>query len=160
LEKLEEAEIIKASTTTDKRIVDNASTPHDKTSPQRAKVALLGVIGGLALGFAAAFMTHLLQQRLDTVDAIRDIATVPTYGTVPEASPTSERFAVSDVWSSTLADLGEAFPALGVSVPLTPGTPGQGRLLAVTSSQPGEGKSTVSAIRAVALSRNDKRVLF
>lgn len=161
LEKLEEAEIVKASTTTDKRIVDDANVPHEKTKPKRFQLLLFGVTGGLLFGIFAAFVAHVLQQRLDTVDAIRDIAAIPTYGTVPEvAQKAADRLAVADVWTTSQSSLGEAFRALGVSVTLTPGVGTQGRLLAVTSSQPGEGKSTISANLAVALSRNDKRVLL
>jgi len=161
LEKLEEAEIVKASTTTDKRIVDNASMPHKETKPQRKRLLIMGVGAGLLFGILMAFVVHTLQQRLDTVDSIRDIAVVPTYGTVPEVSqPDVDRLSVEDVWGAPQSSLSEAFRALGVSVALTPGVPGHGRLLAVTSSQPGEGKSTISANLAVALSRNDKRVLI
>lgn len=161
LEKLEEAEIVRASTTTDKRIIDDANLPHDKTSPRRLRALVTGMLGGLLLGVAMAFVSHALQQRLDTVDSIRDITNIPTYGTIPEVSSKGvERLSVKDVWDSPQSSLGEAFRALGVSVSLMPGNPGQGRLLAVTSSQPGEGKSTVSANLAVALSRTEKRVLL
>ncbi len=163
LEKHEEAEIMKASTTTDKRIVDAASLPHRKTSPKRGKLLAFGAFGGLLLGIGAAFTAHLLQSRLDTVEAVREVAPFPTYGTVPlipGADQDEHRLSVTEVWAKPNDPAPEAFRALGVSVSLLPTDSDHGRLIMVTSSQPGEGKSTIASNLAVALSRTGKRVLI
>src|SRR5690606_38067538 len=53
----------------------------------------------------------------------------------------------------------EAFRALAVNVTLSPAAPGRGRIVQVTSSQPGEGKSTVISNLAVGLGKAGASVL-
>src|SRR5690606_25472310 len=69
LEKFQEAEILEASTTIDKRIVDAANLPHRKTTPKRGQLVLTGSLGGMMLAFAAVYLAHLLQRRLQTIEA-------------------------------------------------------------------------------------------
>ena len=163
LEKLEEAEIVKASTTTDKRVVDAANVPYDHASPRRGALLALGGLGGLALALASAVFARLLQRRMDTVEAVREMVRYPTYGTVPEA-PADGRpqrwLTVADLWKNEHDPIAEAFQALAVSVTLAPSEADRGKLIMLTSSQPGEGKSTVSANLAEALGRTGKRVLL
>ena len=168
LEKFQEAEIMEASTTTDKRIVDAAALPHRKTSPSRGQLAITGTIGGLMFAFASVYLAHLLQRRLETVEAVKGAVPYPVYGTIPaiggagrkgrKASPA--RIAPSTVWEDNHGSIAEAFRALAVSVSLAPAVPGRGRIIQLTSSQPGEGKSTVIANLAVALAKTGARVLL
>ena len=163
LEKHEEAQIVRASTTTDKRIVDTASLPHRKTSPRRGMLALLGVLGGLLLALGVAFAAHVLQRKLDTVEAVREEAPFPTYGTVPfidERGVQAEQLTPEDVWAKPHESAPEALRALAVSASLLPADTDGGRVIMITSSQPREGKSTIASGLAVAMGRMGKRVLL
>ena len=163
LEKHEEAEIMKASTTTDKRVVDAASLPHKKTYPRRTIMVGFGAAAGLLLGLAAAVIGHHLQRRLETIEAVREVAAFPTYGTVPLVEGTGDdehRYGVDEIWQNPHEPAPEAFRALGVSISLLPTHSDLGRLIMVTSSQPKEGKSTVASNLSVALARSGKRVLI
>ena len=149
LEKHKETEILQASTTTDKRIIDAASLPHKKRSPKRAKIILFGSIAGLLLGVAAAFAAHMLQRRIDTVEAIKELVQVPVYGTIPELAAASDtrqgRLSVARCGETPHEPTPGAFRALGVSVSLLPGERTGARIISITSSQPGR-KSTVASI--------------
>ncbi|MCA9653409.1 MAG: AAA family ATPase [Myxococcales bacterium] len=171
LEKFQEAEILEASTTTDKRIVDPAGLPHRPTSPARTILVLTGSLGGLIVAFLAVYLAHLLQRRLTTVEAVKEEVPYPMYGTVPavgsakatggrraRAAP-NQRLSLDAVWAETHGPPAEAFRALAVSVSLIPAVPGRGRLVQVTSSQPGEGKSTVISNLAISLAKAGARVL-
>ncbi|MDH5670732.1 MAG: P-loop NTPase [Myxococcales bacterium] len=162
LEKHEEAQIMKASTTTDKRIVDAASLPHKKSSPRRLRLLAFGVFGGLIFAIGCAFAAHLLQRKLETVEAVREAVPFPPYGSVPlvpDPPEGAERLMVKHLWEKPHEPAPEAFRALGVSVSLLPASGERGRVVMITSSQPGEGKSTVSANLGMALARSGKRTL-
>lgn len=171
LEKYQEAEILEASTTTDKRIVDPASLPHAASSPARIILVLSGSMGALVLALLSVYLGHLLQRRLTTVDAIRRALPFAVYGTVPALEATKgqggrrsrpapdARVTPREVWQQTHGAPAEAFRALAVSVSLLPAIPGRARLVQVTSSQPGEGKSTVLSNLAVSLAKAGARVL-
>jgi tyrosine-protein kinase Etk/Wzc len=171
LEKHQEARILEASTTTDKRIVDAADLPWRKTSPARGKLVLSGLLGGLMAAFGAVYLAHLLQRRLETVEAVKNALGFPVYGTVPVAvggngkkkskkKPAHDkRLSPAAVWDDSHGPMAEAFRAMAVNVSLMPAGPGRGRIVQVTSSQPAEGKSTIISNLAVALSKAGASVL-
>lgn len=171
LEKYQEAQILEASTTTDKRIVDAASLPHRKTTPARGKLLLTGTLGGMMLAFAAVYLAHLLQRRLETVESVKEAVPFAVYGTIPTTGKNGQsgakkkqggdrRLSPAAVWGEVNGPVAEAFRALAVNVTLTPAAPGRGRIVQVTSSQPAEGKSTVVSNLAVALSKAGANVLI
>lgn len=174
LEKFQEAEILEASTTIDKRIVDAANLPHRKTTPKRVQLVLTGALGGLALAFAAVYLAHLLQRRLQTIEAVKEGIPYPVYGTVPAVdrkaaaakkarknkADEERRLNPAAIWAESHSSPAEAFRAMAVNVSLAPGVEGRGRIISVTSAQPGEGKSTTASNLAVALSSSGARVLL
>jgi capsular exopolysaccharide synthesis family protein len=162
LEKHQESEILGASTTTDKRIVEAAALPHRKASPRRGKLFLGGALAGLFAAMGAVWLFHALQRRVDTVKDLKTLAPYAVYGTVPavDGATKGERLTPTNVWSDAHGGPAEAFRALAASVSLMPAVAGRGRIVQVTSSQPGEGKSTVIANLAVALSKAGARVLL
>lgn len=168
LEKYQEAEILEASTTTDKRVVDVAGLPHRMATPPRAKLGVGGALGGVAFAFIAVWLGRILQRKLPTVQAITSEVNLPVYGTVPamtqakqvRGGDTGGRLSPSEIWKDAHAVGPEAFRALAVSVSLAPAVAGRARIVQITSSQPGEGKSTVIANLAVALAKSGAKVLI
>ena len=166
LEKLQESEIMKAATTTDKRIVDAAAVPHRPSAPRRGRIVLLGIAGGLALGLALVYASRYLRQRIDTVEAVRELVPYSVYATIPKiigaetGYDADDRVGVADVWQSPHDPAPEAFRTLRVNVSFVPARGGRGRILQITSSQPGEGKSTVMSNLAVSLTKSGARVLI
>ncbi len=161
LERHREAEIVEASTTIDKRIVDAASLPHRATAPKRGRLVATGLASTILAAFASVWLAHVLQRRLHTVEAIRREMPVAVYGSVPLLAAARNgrvRLDLDVVWGDAHGPSAEAFRALCVSVALTPGT-ARGRVIQVTSSQPGEGKSTVISNLAVSLRRTGASVL-
>lgn len=173
LEKHQEARILEASTTVDKRIVDAADLPWKKASPARGKLVLSGLLGGLMAAFAAVYLAHLLQRRLETVEAVKTALPFPVYGTVPVSADMGgkkktskgkkpshdKRLNPAAVWNDSHGPMAEAFRAIAVNVSLMPTAQDRGRIVQVTSSQPSEGKSTIISNLAVALSKAGASVL-
>lgn len=162
LEKHNEAEILKASTTSDKRVVDAASVPQRATSPRRGRLLAVGVAAGLLLAFVAVWLARTMQRTLAAVAAITSRIGWSVYGTIPALvpAPTGEAAALAAIWQRGPNAAAEAIRALAVSVSLAPVPGARGRIVQLTSSRSGEGKSTLSASLAVALARTGARVLL
>jgi len=170
LEKYQEVQILEASTTIDKRIVDAAALPHHKTSPQRTKLVVTGLFGALAFVLVVVHVARLLQRRLQTIAAIKEVFPYPVYGTVPvigakaskrRSKPSVEpNLAHATVWGDSIGSSAESFRALAVNISLVPLVAGRGRVVQITSSQPSEGKSTVASNTAIALASSSARVLL
>lgn len=171
LEKKHEAEIVKASTTTDKRVIDNASFPHRPAGPRRSKIVLMGLFGGLLAGILGAFQLRFFQRRVDSVERIQEMLEYPVYGSIPALETGQElsqkvkgvdrRVHVhpDSLWKDQHAPVTEAFRSLCVNVGMIPKTPGRARVVQITSSETREGKSTVLSNLAVALRRSGASVL-
>lgn len=162
LERHREAEIVEASTTIDKRVVDPASLPHRMATPNRGRLVATGIATALFAACAGVWLANAMQRRLRTVEAIKREFPVAVYGSVPQVGAMKtdrSRLALDLVWSDSHGASAEAFRALCVSVTLAPKAPGRGRIVQITSSQPGEGKSTVISNLAVALRKSGAKVL-
>ncbi|MEM7153456.1 MAG: GNVR domain-containing protein [Myxococcota bacterium] len=163
LEKSQDAEILQASSTTDKRVVDRASLPHRQATPNRLKLVGGAGLGGLLLAMIAVSLRQLLRRRVGTADEVQRLSGLATYGTVPKirrGRGQPPRLRPTELWDDATHPAAEAFRALCVSVSLSPGQAERGRVVQVSSSQAGEGKSTVAANLAHALAATGRRVLL
>ena len=166
LERHREAEILEASTTIDKRIVESANVPHDMASPRRVRIWASGIAAAVMAALAAAWLSYTLRRRLSSVDDVASEFDFGVYGVVPKLGESSKqarrdnaRLPHETIWSDNHSPAAEAFRALCVSVTLTPSENGLGRVIALSSSQQGEGKSTVVSNLAVSLARSGSSVL-
>lgn len=162
LERAQEAEILEASTTTDKRTVDHAALPHRRATPNRVKLLVTGAVFAVLLAFASVYLARVFQRHIPTVEAAKELVPYPTYGSIPLATgrTSAPRLSLEQVWKAGAVPICDAYAALCASVSLIPmREQGRGRIILVTSSCAGEGKSTIAANLAVGLGRSGSRVL-
>lgn len=161
LEKANEAEILKASTSVDKRVVDAASYPHRKTTPPRSRTIALGLAAGLLAALAAVYLARTLQRTLGSIESITREVRWPLYGMIPAlVPPPGEGGALQATWLRGPTATAEGTRALAVNISMAPAPAGRGRIVHLTSSRSGEGKSTTCANLAAALARTGSRVLL
>lgn len=127
-------------------IVDRAAVPTAPSHPQFLKVIVIALFGGLLVGFAAAYLIEMLDDRLRSPDDVEKSLGLPILGVVP----------ASDFPEGLLSDLGnprspvaEAYRSLATSLQFST-EHGLPRSLVVTSGGPSEGKSST----AIALARH------
>lgn len=141
-----------------------AEVPQAAASPDVLLTLALSLLGGLAAGAAAGFLRAALDTRIRDAGVLAEVtdrAVVGTIGLIPgrgrrpvivESDPHSTH---AESYRQLRTNL--EFVALAAE---TGRAAGRGTVLLVTSSRPGEGKSTVAANLAAALAETSASVLL
>lgn len=150
-QKRREAGVSAALAASEVGVVNLADTPQEPIRPVPAKNLKLAAIVGLLLGIGLAFMREYLDTTITTAEEVGSFSPVPILAAIPAIGSRE-----SDQQRSVL---GEAFGSLRTSV-LFDVTGPPPRSLLVTSTQPQEGKTTVSVNLAISLAKLGRRVLL
>lgn len=163
LQKQQEARIAQASTLSNVQIVDPAVTPKEPIKPNKKKNLALGLILGLMLGVGLAFLLDYMDQTIKTSDDVKEKLGLNVFGIIPripfadEDARMPRKRLVTTLHSH--APVVEAFRALRTNLNFLIAKE-KHKVIMVTSSLPGEGKSTISGNLAVVLSQTGAKVLL
>jgi capsular exopolysaccharide synthesis family protein len=141
-------------------VMETAQPAGAPTSPKRARVLGLGLIGGLMLGFGLALLRDLLDHRLRSADEVVALLGLPLLGVVPHVGGKVTRSVTGQmVASHPRSELAESFRTLRTAIYF--GLPeGQARTILVASPSPQDGKSIVASNLAIAMAQADQSVLL
>ncbi|WP_368029609.1 GumC family protein [Arcobacter sp. s6] len=147
LEKRAETAILKSSTISNGRILDQALNFNKPIKPKRILIVLVGMILGIIVGLAYAFLREFLNHTIKNTEEIEKYSSMPIYGVVPlnKNKKTSNIFL-------------EAFRSIRTNLQFLPQNE-KSRVISITSSVSGEGKTTVTAKLAEIIGQSDKRVI-
>jgi capsular exopolysaccharide synthesis family protein len=136
-------------------IVDMAELPQKPSSPRILLNMILALLAGLGIGIAAAFALEQIDEGIADPADVEENLNVPLLGTVPRIPDGHPLEALRDRKSA----LAEAYLSLQTNLSFTTdhGVP---RTLAITSTSPGEGKTTTSYALAHSLARAKRRILL
>ena len=148
--------IAEAMTMSDVRIVAPAKLPEKHASPQAILNLLLGLILGVAFGTVSAFILEYVDDSIKEAADAREIWDLPQLGLVPRYK-TKSGAALSAL--SPTDPLAESHRTIRNSIHFA-SLDKPAKILAVTSSIPGEGKSTLVANLAISMAKEGKRVLI
>jgi capsular exopolysaccharide synthesis family protein len=152
LQKREEASINLAVTVANTKIIDYAITDIYPVSPQRSKIVLIALFLGMVIPFSILFIIFKLDNKIYTAADVENIAdNIPILVELPSLKEDKD---------SQMQNL-EAFRTLAHNTNfITPYTDDKkGKVIFVTSSIKGEGKTFVSYNLATAYSHLDKKVI-
>jgi len=139
------------------RIVDAAAVPGSPVRPNRPSDIAMGLFLGLALGVMAAFFLEYLDNSIKTPEEVRLHLGVPLLGVIPEHGQDSGSPVLSN--SHQQGPFMEGYRVLRMA--LSYSWPGQdSRVLVLTSTAPGEGKTLTSVNLALTLATMDGQVLL
>lgn len=136
-------------------LVQPATTSGTPVSPNPVRNLALGVVLGLLLGLGLAVLRHLLDTTVRTSDDVEEITEVPIIGAV-HFDPRAKKEPLI-VESDPTSPRSEAFRALRTNLMFVDAA-NHPRTIALTSSIPGEGKSTTIANLALTLAQSGSRV--
>jgi len=164
LARLREAAVDAGLDSADISVVDLASLPIQASSTSPITMGELGFVFGLFGGLALALLLERMDTRMRDSRQIQELLGVPAIAIVPQTSwkgkgvepdPASGPEILWDARSS----FAEAMRVFRTSIQLSSTSRGS-RVIAVTSCQPGEGKSTLSMNLAAALAQGGKKVIL
>ncbi|WP_250237494.1 tyrosine-protein kinase domain-containing protein [Bifidobacterium longum] len=141
-------------------VVQKAQTPTGQSSPNIPLYLAMGLILGIIVGIGVALLKDILNTKVDSTDDVRELTHASSLGTVPQAAILDDSRPV--VAAQPAGSEAEEFRRIrtNLSFLTTTATQGHGRLLVITSTDPSEGKTTVSCNVAVALAEEGKSVLL
>ncbi|MBZ5640776.1 MAG: polysaccharide biosynthesis tyrosine autokinase [Acidobacteriia bacterium] len=153
------------------RVVDRAEPPRSPVRPKKLLNLVLSVVFGLGLGVGMAFLLDHLDNTVKTEQDLQRTASLPALGYVPLFQPLrvvadgGEKSAHAppavDLEShrDPRSAFAEAFKNLRTSL-LLASADRPPRTIVITSSEPGDGKSTVALNLAIVLTQLGRRVLI
>lgn len=137
-------------------VVTPANTPRFASSPNTRLNVATGLVAGLLLGVLLALVREALDTRLRDVRQLRTLTDAPLLGQLPVEAASADGLVVNDQPQGAQAEL---YRQLRTNVQFLQ-VGGRPLSLVVTSSVPGEGKSTVALNLALAMAEVSDRVLL
>lgn len=162
------------------RVVQTAEVPIAPVKPNKPLNIGLSVLIGLALGIGLAFFIEYLNNTINTAEDVERITHLPPLGAIPSLQSLTKRRALSygygarkstalalsngnnshELVSShdSLSAYSESYRALRTSLLLSSAEHAP-RTMLITSSHPGEGKTTIAVNTAISLAQTGARVI-
>ncbi len=137
-------------------IIDRAEVPGGRFKPSLVTNLALGLLLGGMLGVLAAFLLEFLDDTLKTPSDIEQKLRLPVLGVVPKLGP---KESVAAAAANPQSSFSESYRSVRTALQFATdhGVP---RTLLISSSGPGEGKSTTAQVLAHNLTQLGKRVLL
>lgn len=135
-------------------IVDPAQAPKVPSSPKLLINLAIAILAGFGIGAALAFGLEQIDEGIaDPAEARRELG-LPLLGSIPKTGE-----APRDILLNRKSELVDAYLTVQTNLAFSTehGVP---RSFSVTSTRPGEGKSTTCLALATTLARGDKRVIL
>ncbi len=141
--------------------LDESGVPKDPVNPyDPVRPVLIGGAVGLAIWLVYALMLSLTRTAIHNEEQLRQLLNQPCLGNIPVTQVVGRDMVCPLIHKDRgKFGFGEAIRLLRIRVEKEMAKSDK-HVLIVSSSIPGEGKTTVSVNLAIALARNDKRVLL
>jgi capsular exopolysaccharide synthesis family protein len=160
--RLREAAVDAGLDAADISVVDLASLPVQPSSMSAKRLGIIGLLFGALGGLTLALLLEKMDTRLRDAHEIQEILGLPSLAMIPQShwknkSNDLEWVAGPELLRDPRSPFSESFRALRTSMRLST-TSRESKLIAVTSCQPAEGKSTVAINMAAVLAQSGKKV--
>ena len=160
--RLREAAVDAGLDAADISVVDLASLPVQPSSMGPKKMGVIGLLFGALGGLTLALFLEKMDTRLRDAHEIQEILGLPSLAMIPQSHWKSKASDLEWVVGPELlrdprSPFSESFRALRTSMRLST-TSRESKVIAVTSCQPAEGKSTVAMNMAAVLAQSGKKV--
>ena len=143
----------------DSRIMSSAEMPQAATSPRKQRILAISLVVGFLIGLIFLLAHELLNNRIQSMTDLETLTNLPVLGSVP-LFPIRKRAELLGFLSSNPTSLEmEAVRNLRTSI-LMQDNKNPAQIIMVSSSIPGEGKTSLSLSLAYNLSGLGKRVLL
>jgi succinoglycan biosynthesis transport protein ExoP len=155
-QRLDQLQIDAALTTGGTSVVKSAEEPTEPVEPQPVRTAALAAVLGLLVGLGAAFLLDYLDDSVRVPEDVEPLTDTPVLAVVPVQAPPDHRpVALSEPHEFVV----EIYRGLRTNVQFL-GLDRTLRTIQITSSLPGEGKTTTATNLAVVLAQAGHRTVL
>ncbi len=140
LESFEQFRTREAANVSNIKIVEAAILPIDPIEPQKKKIVMLAVIAGFMVGFGIALLLEYLDDSPRSLEEIKKVLPYNSLGAIPYFTKLSQFYAKEN--SESFA--AESMRLVHTNMKFTGLLDQEHTSIMLTSSQPGEGKTTTS----------------
>ena len=156
LKRMQEASLSSGINVSNAQVIDGAAVPERPLRPRKALNLMLALIVGSLGGLFAAFFVEYMDNTIKTPEDVETVLGLPFLGYVPATSPEEGPLYM---FSEARAVVAESYRTIRTGVLLSAAEERALQVIVVTSSTPGEGKTTTSANLAVAMAQMGEKVL-
>jgi capsular exopolysaccharide synthesis family protein len=136
-------------------VIAPATAPESPSAPNTRANILIGLVVGLAIGISVAVMRSLLDTRVRGDAEVRQVTDASVLGGIATDSESSKRPLLTQAQHQS--PRAESFRQIRTNLQFA-NVAGQAKTVLVTSSVPGEGKSTTATNLAIAVSQSGQTV--
>ncbi|WP_231369826.1 polysaccharide biosynthesis tyrosine autokinase [Arthrobacter sp. 135MFCol5.1] len=136
-------------------VITPATAPTKPSAPNTQLNLLLGLVGGLALGVGAAIVRGAMDSRIRGEADLRTVTDAPLLGGIAFTPDATRKPLLTQI--SQQSPRAESFRQLRTNLQFA-NVAGHAKSILVTSSLPGEGKSTTASNLAIAISQSGQTV--
>ena len=140
------------------RIVDRAMVPTYPVKPNKRLSVTLAFILGIMLGCGIAILLDMLDNTVKNPDEVQEKLRVPLLGTLPKMK-TNKKGQFQQFWQKPQGPFAEALRTVRTGVVLS-SLDKPAKIIVVTSTIPGEGKSTVALNLGAALAQMENTLVI
>ena len=141
-------------------VLDRAQLPYAPDLPSLSENLLLALFLGVAAAAGAVSIIEIMDDTFKTPEDIEEKLGLSVLGITPlYRAPGEQKTALTEVMGDPTSPLSEAYRSLRTAIQFS-ASEGAPRSLLVTSSRPGEGKSTIAVCLALNFAQLGMRVLL
>jgi len=156
LQRMKETELSGQLQSNNVRVLDLAEVPQFAIWPRQQLNLLAALVGGLFLGVSLVIGLEYMNPRISDAGDLKEAFGLPMLGVAPVVAGLKSGFSGVE---SLAPEFHEALRGIRTRILLSP-TAAAARSLAVTSTAPGEGKTTLASGLAVSLAMAGRKVLL
>lgn len=143
LQKRAETAIIESSTVSGMRIIDDALINGPAVQPNRALIVMMGLIIGLIIGILQAFIRHFMANTIQTINDLESHTALPLYSVLPLFKEKKSLYEDALRVLLTRLEFSEKKP----------------KIITITSSVKGEGRTMTALELAQVMGKSGKKVI-
>ncbi len=154
-----EFELAEAGTVTDYFILSPATLPVKPISPNELIIYGIGLLLGLFISFFIIGFSYLLDNKISGINELEKITDIPVLGTIPYYKPEKKYSSRLIINTAPRSELSEAFRHIRTNLEFLNGT-NEKKIIAITSTTSGEGKTFVAVNLGGIISYLDNKVII
>ena len=158
LQKREENAIALAATANNAKIIDEAIADDIPVSPKRRMIYLIALVLGIGIPVGIIYLIGLTKFKLEGRADVKKLTTIPIVGDIPLTDEKNEKDGSIAVFENQNNLMSETFRNIRTNLQFM--LQNDKKVILVTSTVSGEGKSFISANLAISLSLLGKKVVI